>query len=98
MRMQMSAIMGLLTPQQRLLTDEFSQVLMYESSHYDDQTGSSDDGQGKVQDKAKEQAIKKLIRSKHMTDKRFIDMIRVKQAKHHGFKVGFKGLNKKVEN
>ena len=46
--------MGLLTPQQRLFTDEFSQVLMYESSQYDDQTDSSDNGQGKVQDKAKE--------------------------------------------
>ena len=97
-RLQMSAIMGLLTPQQRLFTDEFSQVLMYESSNYDNQTDSSDDGQGKVQDKAKEMAIRKLIRSKNITDQRFIDMIRVKQAKHHGFRVGFKGLNKKVGN
>ena len=69
---------------------------MHESSHFDDQTDSSDHGQGKVQDKAKEQAIKKLIRSKNITDQRFIDMIRMKQAKHHGFKVGFKGLNKKA--
>ena len=85
----MSAIVGLLTPQQRLFTDEFSQVLMYESSNYGDQTNSSEDGQGKVLDRAKEKAIKKLIKSKNSIDQRLIDMIKVKQAKYHGFKIGF---------
>ena len=37
---------------------------MYESSHCDDQAETSEDGQGKVLDKAKEHAIKSLIRSK----------------------------------
>ena len=41
----MSAIIGLLKPQQRLLADEFSQILVYESSQ-SDLTDSSDDGQG----------------------------------------------------
>ena len=59
----MSAIIGLLKPQQRLLADEFSQVLVYESSDCD-LTDSSDDGQGKVLDKAKEKSLKKVIDSK----------------------------------
>ena len=59
----MSAIVGLLKPQQRLLADEFSQILVHESSQFD-LTGSSDDGQDKVLDKAKEKYIEKSIRSK----------------------------------
>ena len=41
----MSATIGLLTPQQRLFADEFSQVLVYESSQYDFSISSDDDGQ-----------------------------------------------------
>ena len=52
--------MGLLKPQQRLLADEQSQVLIYESSH-SELASSSDDGQGKVLDKAKEKSIKKIV-------------------------------------
>ena len=59
----MSAIVGLLKPKHLLFADEFSQVLVYESSDFDSK-GSSDDGQGKVLDKAKEKSIKKIIRSK----------------------------------
>ena len=59
----MSAIIGLLKPQQRLLADEFSQILVNESSDCD-LTDSSDDGQGKVQDRAKEKSVKKIIQSK----------------------------------
>ena len=69
---------------------------MYETSHLDDQSDSSEDGQGKVLDKAKEHAIKHMIRSKSCTDQRFINMVRVKQAKDHGVKIGFKGLNKTI--
>ena len=72
----MSATVGLLTPKQKLIISEFSQVLVHESSHYD-QANSSDDGQGKVQDKAKDYALKKIIRSKDKTDRRLIDLLRV---------------------
>ena len=75
----MSATVGLLTPKQKLITSEFSQVLVHESSHYD-HTNSSDDGQGKVQDQAKEWALKKMIASKDRTDRRLVNMIRVQQA------------------
>ena len=37
-----------------------------------------------------------MIRSKNSTDQRFINMVRVKQAKDHGVKIGFKGLNKTI--
>ena len=56
----MSATVGLLSPQQLLFADEFSQVVIHESSNSDIQS-SSDDGQGKVLDKAKEKSIKKMI-------------------------------------
>ena len=59
----MSAIMGLLKPQQRLLAEEFSQILVNESSN-SDLTSSSEDGQGKVLDNAKEKSLKKMINSK----------------------------------
>ena len=88
----MSAIVGLLTPQQLLFADELSQVLVYESSN-DDQINSSDDGQGKVLDKAKEKAIKKMVKSKEKTSQRLIDMIRVKYAHQEGIKIGFNRFN-----
>ena len=75
-RMLMSGMVGLLTPKQKLFTSEFSQVLVHESSQYD-HTNSSDDGQGEVLDKAKEFALKRMIRSKNKTDNRMLDMIRV---------------------
>ena len=87
----MSAIMGLLKPQQRLLADEFSQILVYESSN-SDWTSSSDDGQGKVMDRAKEKSLTKIVNSKEKQDNRFIDMIRVQYARRHHFKIGFNGL------
>ena len=75
----MSASVGLLTPKQKLITSEFCQVLVHESSQYD-HTNSSDDGQGEVLDRAKEWALKKMIASKDKTDQRFVDLIRVQQA------------------
>ena len=78
-REQLSTMVGLLTPQQKLITSEFSQVQIYESSQYD-HSNSTDNGQGEVLDKAKELALKKMINSKDKTDRRLIDMIRVQQA------------------
>ena len=65
---------------------------MYESSNLD-QTNSSDDGQGKVLDKAKETAIKKMIKSKAKTSQRLIDMTRVKFDNQVGIKIGFNRFN-----
>ena len=87
----MSAILGLLKPQQRLLAEEQSQIVVYESSECE-MPSSSDDGQGKVLDKAKEKSIVKIINSKEKQDQRFIDMIRVQYARRHHVKIGFKGL------
>ena len=42
MRTLISGTMGLLTPQQRLFVDEFSQILVYESSYFDEMSGSDD--------------------------------------------------------
>lgn len=72
-------MVGLLTPKQKLITSEFSQVLVYESSQYD-YDNSTDDGQGEVLDRAKEKALKKMIKSKNATDRRLIDMVRVQIA------------------
>ena len=47
---------------------------MHESSQYD-HSNSSDDGQGEVLDRAKEEALKKMIASKDKTDQRFVDLI-----------------------
>ena len=44
-RFQLTTTVGLLTPNQKLVTNEFSQVLIYESSAYD-YSNSTDDGQG----------------------------------------------------
>ena len=69
---------------------------MYESSNLD-QTNSSDDGQGKVLDKAKETAIKKMIKSKAKTSQRLIDMTRVKFDNQVGIKIGFNRFNQSEE-
>ena len=89
----MAATIGLLTPKQKLFTSEFSQVLVQESSSEYDHSDSSDDGHGKVLDKAKVYALKKMIRGKDKTDNRLLDMARVQQAHHLGIKIGFNGLN-----
>ena len=78
-RFQQSSSVGLLTPKQKLISAEFSQVLIYESSQYD-HSDSTDDGQGRVLDTAKEYALKRMINSKDKTDRRLIDMLRVQQA------------------
>ena len=78
-RQLLSTSVGLLTPRQKLITSEFSQVLVYESSQYD-YSNSTDDGQGEVLDIFKENALKRMIKSKNEIDRRLIDMIRVNQA------------------
>ena len=88
----MSAVVGLLKPKHLLFADEFSQVLVYESSNFD-QTGSSDDGQGELLDKAKEKSLKKILRSKDKKDQQFIDMIRIQYAHRYGIKVGLDGFD-----
>ena len=65
-----------MTPKQKLITSEFCQVVIHESSYYD-HTNSSDDGQGDVLDRAKEWALKKMIESKDKTDQRFVDLLRI---------------------
>ena len=94
--MQVSAAVGLLSSRQLLFADEFSQVVVYESSQYDHET-SSDDGQGEVLDRAKVRAVKKMIRSKDQTDQRLIDMIRVQYAQQLGINLKFKSLKLKSE-
>ena len=51
-------------------------MLVHESSQYD-HSNSGDDGQGEVLDKAKEWALKKIISSKDMTDRRLVNMVRI---------------------
>ena len=92
----MSAIVGLMKPQQRLVVNEFSQVLVYESSGFDS-SKSSEDGQGKVLDRAKDVAVKKMVRSKVRQDRRFINMFRVQYARRHGVEIGFEGLHDKTD-
>ena len=75
----MIAVLGLLKPQQRLFADELSQIVVNESIKFDKSSSDSneEDGQGRVLDKAKEQAIEKLIRRNNHKDRRFINMTRV---------------------
>ena len=42
----MGALLGLLSPEQRLCIDEFSQVLVHESSNFDQSNGSSEEEDG----------------------------------------------------
>ena len=91
----MIAILGLLKPQQRLFADELSQILINESSEFDESSRDSnvEDGQGRILDKAKGQAIEKLVRRKNKEDRRFINMTRVQHARRFGFKIRFNGLS-----
>ena len=50
---------------------------MHESEYFDHEGSSSDDGQGAVQDRAKEKSIYEILRSKQKNDERFINMLRV---------------------
>ena len=93
----MIAVLGLLKPIHRLCADEMSQVLIHESSSMDKSSSSSEDGQGKVQDKAKEKSIGKLVRSKQTIDRRFLNMTRVQQAKYRNFKIRFEGFSMEDE-
>ena len=45
-------------------------------------------------DEAKNIALKSLIKSKNKNDKQFINMHKIRQAKLHGVKLGFKGFTK----
>ena len=72
--------------------DEFSQILVYESSYLDELSGS-DDGQDEILDNAKNKALESLVRSKDKKNKQFVDMLRIRQASRYGVKLGFKGFD-----
>ena len=48
--------------------EEFSQILVYESSYFDE-FSCSDDGQDEIMDKAKNKALECLVRSKDKKNK-----------------------------
>ena len=67
MRFLVSGTLGLLTTQQRLFVDEFSQINIHESSNIDE-FSERDDGLDKIMDKAKDRAIKSLVGNKDKVD------------------------------
>ena len=66
-------------------------MLLHEYSPFDE-SSSSDDGQGNVQDKAKDVSIRRMVYSKNKTNQRFINMLRMQHAQRYGVKIGFKGF------
>ena len=60
-----------------LFADELSQILVYESLYFDE-ISENDDCQDEAYDKAKDQAIKSLIRSKDNTDQQFVKLFKIR--------------------
>ena len=71
---------------------------MYETDNSDKIVSTSDDGQGEVLDKAKEKAIRQMIRSNNKIDQRLINMTRVKYAHRAGVNVGFNAFDSDENN
>ena len=73
---------------------------MYETDAID-KIVSSDDGKGEVLERAKQRAIKEMIRSitpnhnseRDRTNQRLIDLIRIHYAHRDGIRIGFNRFN-----
>ena len=75
-RLQTTAILGLLTPKQRLFAEKSSNIVVDQRTS---SSGTSDsDGEARLAvKKGLETATKRLIRSKDKTDRRFVNTYRV---------------------
>ena len=77
MRFQMTAMTGLLTRHQRLYVQRVSPIVIKESSDPDSPLNSNNDSDNVTFD-AFQRSLKLLVKSKNKTDKRLIDLHRVK--------------------
>ena len=91
-RLQTTAMLGLLTPKQRLFAEKSSNIVVDVRTS---DTGTSDsDGESRLAvKKGLEASTKRLIRSKDKTDRRFVNMYRVNQTVRCGVALGFKGFD-----
>ena len=79
------AIMGILTPSQKLLVRKMSHIVINKDQSSTEQEQSSYDEENKpIERNFLQKAVKKVARSKDKIDKRFIDMYRTSQARRYG--------------
>ena len=73
----MTAIIGLLTTKQRLFARQTSKVIVQESSDFLSNNSSDKEKDDLVSKVDLERSIKRLLRSRNITDQRFIDLHRI---------------------
>ena len=91
-RLQSTAILGLLTPKQRLFVEKSSNLVVDQRTS---SSGTSDtDGEARLAvAKGLETSTKRLIRSSDRTDRRFVNMYRINQSVRCRVALGFKGFD-----
>ena len=93
MRVQMTAVTGLLTRHQKVYVQKLSQTVINESSDPASSIDSDYNNHPATLD-AFEKSLNKINRSKDKTDKRFINMHRVSEALKSGTTLGPRTLTK----
>ena len=93
MRMNVTAILGLLSPKQRHFVRKISHVVMDEDYSSPEEFSSENVNGSLVTQQFVKHYVKKIVTSKDKTDRRFVNMYRVRQAMRSGYNIGFKGFN-----
>ena len=97
MRMNMIALMGLLTANQRIYVQKVTRnVILPESSDAlsNDSLNASEIDNSKVSLKFFQRSIAAMVQSKNKADKRFVDLFRLGQARYRGVRFGYNSLKK----
>ena len=91
-RLNVASLLGLLTSKQSAFVDKMSQIVIRESSDFDE-TSEDDELESRQYEKDMNLFVQKMVRSKDVVDQRFVNMYRVRKAHENRIEIGFKGLN-----
>ena len=86
-RMQATAILGLLNSRQSLYVDKMSQMVIRDSDNFDYTSSDNELSDWQRDDMI---YVKRMIQSSNQTDKRLIDLFKVRQASNAGINLGFR--------
>lgn len=85
-RLQATAMLGLLNGRQSLFVDKMSQLVIRESDNLDETSSDNELSDWQHDDMG---YVKRMISSTNQTDKRLLNLYKVKQASNAGVNLGF---------
>ena len=84
--MQATALLGLMNGRQSLFVDKMSQMVLRDSDNFDQTSSDNELSDWQRDDMV---YVKRMIQSSDSTDKRLLDLYKVRQANNAGVNLGF---------